>query len=342
MTRRAASFENDSRSAALHGCTSVSPKTNGQFPKSHILNFGFWSLGVGRLKAGIFQRPAKGLRDGCLAIVVACAVASAQQTARPSRIISLIPAVTEMLFAMGAGSQVVAVSSFDAYPPEVSKLPRVGALLDPNLENILALRPDLVATYGSQTGLLQQLARANIPTFTYSHAGLSEIPIIIRRLGDRVGRAREAAAVVDTIEKQLASIRARVAGRRRARTVIVFGRETGALRGIYASGGVGFIHDIVEIAGGTNVFADIKREAVQATTELILSRRPDVVLELRASLKPEEAAKESRAWSTLTAMPAVKAGRVYVLTDQRTVVPGPRIAAGAEVIARTLHPEAFK
>src|SRR3954470_7951392 len=99
---------------------------------------------------------------------------SAQVPARPQRIISLEPALTEMLFAIGAGPQVLAVSSFDEYPPQVRNLERVGALLDPNLERILALKPDLVAIYGSQQDLQTQLTRAGIPVYSYRHTGLAD------------------------------------------------------------------------------------------------------------------------------------------------------------------------
>ena len=108
----------------------------------------------------------------------------------PSRIISLIPAVTEMLFALGAGPQVVAVSSFDEYPPEALKLPRVGALLNPDLERILSLRPDLVVVYESQADLRRQLERATIPMFVYKHASLADVAVTIRQLGTRIGRDR--------------------------------------------------------------------------------------------------------------------------------------------------------
>src|SRR5687767_3710713 len=93
----------------------------------------------------------------------------------PQRIISIIPALTEVLFAIGAGPRVVAVGSFDEYPPEVKKLERVGALLDPDLERILSLKPDLVTVYGSQADLLRQLERAGVPTFLYRHAGLADV-----------------------------------------------------------------------------------------------------------------------------------------------------------------------
>ena len=97
-----------------------------------------------------------------IAIVVSLASLAWGQ-ATPTRVISLVPALTEMVFAIGAGHRVVAVSSYDEDPPQVRKLPRVGALLDPDVERIISLRSDLVLLYGSQTDLMAQLARASVP-----------------------------------------------------------------------------------------------------------------------------------------------------------------------------------
>jgi iron complex transport system substrate-binding protein len=262
--------------------------------------------------------------------------------ATPARIISLIPAVSEMLFSLGAGPQVVAVSSFDDYPPDVLKLPRVGALLDPDLERILALRPDLVIVYESQIDLRRQLERAMVQMFIYKHAGLADVTATIRQLGTRIGRDAEAAALVGRIDSALSDIRRRVAGRPRPRTLLVFGRDALTLRGIYASGGIGFLSDMLDMAGGDNVFGDVKQQSVQATSELILARRPDAILELRAGeMAPEQRAREIAVWQILPSVPAVRTGRITILNDPRTVVPGPRVAEGTELIARTLHPEAF-
>ena len=170
------------------------------------------------------------------------------QSPAPRRIISLIPAVTEMLFAIGAGPQVIAVSSFDRYPPQVEKLQRVGALIDPDVERILSLRPDMVAVYASQADLRVQLERAKVPMFVYSHAALADITTTMKALGERVGHGREADELARTIEARIDSTRKRVAGRTRPRTLIVFDREALALRGIYASGGFGVIHDMVDAA----------------------------------------------------------------------------------------------
>lgn len=277
----------------------------------------------------------------CLVLFASSPSARAQR--HPQRIISLIPAVTEMLFALGAGDRVVAVGSFDKYPPEVEKLPKVGALLDPDLERILSLRPDLVAVYGSQADLRRQLERAQVPLFVYSHAELSDVPVTIRELGARIGAGAKAADLVRDIEDRIDAVKQAVAGRPRPRTLVVFGRETLALRAVYASGGYGFVHDMVTAAGGDNVFADIEQQAVQATTELILARKPDVILELRAeSLSPEGEEKERAVWVPLGSIPAVRNDRIYILVDRRTVIPGPRIAGGVEAIARLLHPEAMR
>lgn len=278
------------------------------------------------------------LRKTCLVIVVSAVLGQIGHAAAPQRIISVIPAVTEMLFAIGAGPQVVAVGSFDRYPPGIEKLPRVGALVDPDLERILSLKPDLVAVFDSQADLRKQLERAKIPMFVYSHAGLADVTATIRKLGEQVGHKAAADTLAGSIEMQIAAIRSSVAGRPRPRTLVVFGRASGALRGIYASGGVGFIHDMVTVAGGDNVFADVKQQAVQATTELILARRPDVVLELRASeISPDQVEREIHVWDALSSLPAVRNHRVRILLDARTVVPGPRVGEGIQLIARALQ-----
>lgn len=274
---------------------------------------------------------------GLLVIVSFVSFVWALQT--PRRIVSLVPAVTEMLFALGAGPQVVGVSSYDQDPAEVRQLPRVGALLDPDVERILSLQPDLVVTYGSQTDLKAQLTRASIAVFDYRHAGLADVTSTIRQLGAVTGRADRAETVASDIEQQLARIRARASSGARPRTLLVFGRERRALRNIYASGGRGFLHDMLEAAGGTNVFADIDRESVQATTELILARAPEVILEVRSAdvLTAEEAARESASWAPLASVPAVRERRIVVLTGRGLTVPGPRVADVVQRMADALR-----
>lgn len=258
--------------------------------------------------------------------------------AEPQRIVSLVPAVTEMLFAIGAGPRVVGVSSFDRHPPEVASRPRVGALIDPDVERILALEPDLVIVYATQDTLRAQLARAGIDMFAYRHGGLADVTATIRSLGARLGAAAAAARVAGDIERAIDRVRARVAGRRRPSALLVFGREPGSLRNVYASGGRGFLHDMLEAAGGRNALADIPRESVRATTELVLARQPEVILEIRATGQGRDATADARrAWRALGAVPAVRDNRIIALTGDDLVVPGPRVATGIERLAEALH-----
>ncbi len=269
-------------------------------------------------------------------------IAATAAAAEARRIVSIIPATTEMLFAMGAGDRVIAVGSYDRFPPEVSRLPRVGALLDPDVERILSLRPDLVVVYESQTDLRTQLERAGIPIFLYQHRGLADVTSTIRALGVRIGLTDRADALADSIEHQIDAIRAKVAGRPRPKTLLVFGREPGSLRGIDASGGVGFLHDMVEAAGGTDVLADIHRQSVTMSAEMVLARAPEIIIELRYSREDRNAQADMKAWNAVASVPAVRNGRVYLLEGQEFVVPGPRVASAVERLARTIHPDAFK
>jgi iron complex transport system substrate-binding protein len=262
----------------------------------------------------------------------------------PQRIISLVPSTTEMLFVMGAGHRVAGVSNYDHFPPDVERLPKVGGLLDPNVERLLSLKPDLVIVYDTQTDLKRQLERARIPMFGYVHRGLPDITQTMRALGERIGMKAAADAAASRIEQQLAATRARVAGRPRPKTLLIFGREAGTLRHIDASGGYGFLHDILELAGGADVLGDLNKQVVDMSTEMILSRAPEVILELHygESLKPDRFEAERRVWNGLPSVPAVKNNRVFLLGGDEFVVPGPRIVLAADRFARTLHPEAFK
>ena len=293
------------------------------------------------------RRSRRAWLGGCVLLVSAIVGCGAPPrevpatTASATRVVSLVPAATEMLYAIGAGPDVVAVSSFDRFPAEVADLPRVGALIDPDFERILSLRPTLVVVYESQDDLIARLDRARIPVFHYRHAvtgALAQVTDTMRQLGDALDRTAGAETAAATIERELDDVRRAVGARTRPLTALVFGREPGELRGIYASGGVGFLHELLETAGGQDAFADIPRESVQVSTEMLLARRPDVLIELRTSAGEAGTVDAERAvWNRLSALPAVRDRRVHVLTDPSLSIPGPRIAQAARTLFTLLH-----
>jgi iron complex transport system substrate-binding protein len=270
-----------------------------------------------------------------------CGAPSAQAPAAPQRIVSLIPSATEMLFAIGAGPRVIGVGNFDRYPPEAQTRTKVGGLIDPDIERILSLKPDLVVIYATQTDLRTQMERARIPIYLYQHSGLADITDTIRTIGARVGSERAGQELAHRIEDDIASTRQRVAGKPRPRTLLVFGRDAETLRGVYASGGLGFLHDMLETAGGLNVFADVKRQSVQATTEVMLTRAPDAIVEIGIDTASSKE-RNLGAWDARASIPAVRTHRIYQIRGDEMMNPGPRVAQAIRRIAQALHPEAFK
>ena len=267
-----------------------------------------------------------------------------QTLASVRRVVSLVPNVTEMLFAVGAGSQVVGVSSYDDFPPETKALPRVGALLDPDTERIFSLRPDLVVVYGSQTELEGQFARAGIRVYAYRHAGVDNVLQTIRDVARLTGHDAEGDRVVRDVRSQLDTIRMHVRGRPRPRAMLVLGRDAGALRGVYTTGGVGFLHELLGIAGGDDVFGDIRRESVQPSNETMIVRAPQVIIEVHSGDPPSADAlrRERAVWNVFASVPAVRNNRVHLLYGGYLMAAGPRLGRAAETFARLLHPEAFK
>jgi iron complex transport system substrate-binding protein len=174
--------------------------------------------------------------------------------------------------------------------------------------------------------------------FEYRHAGLADITETLRALGARTGHQASADALAVRIDQDLAAVRASVEGRPKPRTLLVFSREEASMRGLYVSGGIGFLHDMLEVAGGTNVMADVKREGLQLSLEQLLARAPEVVLELRFSEEwpPERLARETATWKAIS-VPAARNNRVRFLQDASLTIPGPRVAAAVQTIAGAIR-----
>jgi iron complex transport system substrate-binding protein len=220
----------------------------------------------------------------------------------------------------------------------VTRLPKVGGLVDPDTERILALRPDLVVVYDAQQELRQRLAQVGVPIFSYAHKDLAHVLATIRAIGERVGARDGAERIAGGIERKLGDIAARVKGRPRPSVLLVFGREPQSLRNIYANGGYGFLHDMVDIAGGRDVFEDVKRENVQASMEMILARQPEIIIEW---LAPPGDHADLSVWRTLSSLPAVKTNRIHQVVGDRFVEAGPYVADATEQLARFIHPEVW-
>lgn len=256
----------------------------------------------------------------------------------PERIVSLVPAVTEMLFAIGADERVVGVSDYDTYPSNVLKLPRVGALLNPDLERIFKLKPDLVIIYGTQTTLAEKLMAAGIRQYPFIHGSIGETLDYIIELGRTIDMNPQAVRLTSEMNDALEEIR-KSAPKRRPRVFLVHSRETGNLGSFYSGGGKSFFNELIEIAGGRNIFGDVDDDSIQPALEEILARQPEIIVELLPSSKNKANQMEQRRddWNALNTLPAVRQRQVHVLVGDYLLLVGPRLHLAAKRFAEIIQ-----
>jgi iron complex transport system substrate-binding protein len=273
------------------------------------------------------------LAAGALAIV-ACRKNSGleKDAGNISRIVSLSPSTTETIYALGALANLVGRSRYCDYPPEVTKLPEVGGYVDPNLEAILALRPDLVIGARGPAGrrIDDTLRAKNIATFFPPTESLADVLAMIRALGDRIGRHDDGERVASGVASDLAEVARRNVLASPPRVLLLFGVEP-----IVAAGPKSFGDEIIARAGGRNVVTKGDTYPM-LDIEAVAGFDPDVIID--AAVAEEHGAqritKTSNGWSRVR---AVRTDRVVSIADEVVLRPGPRIAKGVEILARAMR-----
>ncbi len=246
-----------------------------------------------------------------------------------SRIVSLNPATTEILFALGAGGRVVGRTRWDTWPPPARAVPDLGDGIRPSLEAIVGARPDLVVLYatGDNRDAALALRRAGIPVLSLRIDRLAEFERATLLLGDAVGEAARARQVVDSVRATLDRVRDATRGRERP-TVFMLAWEAPLM----TIGAGSFLSELVEVAGGRNVFADLGSPSPQVAFEEVLRRDPRYVL---GAPETTGTLATSERWK---ALPAVREGRLLVMDTLLVGRPGVRLGEAAVSIARLLHP----
>ncbi len=261
--------------------------------------------------------------------------------AEPMRVVSTAPSFTEMMYALGAGNRVVAVSTYCHYPPEVDKLPRVGSYLQPNIEAIARLQPDLALVHAEQRNALAQLAGVKVPTLALRNTTLEETLQSATQIGNAIGMAREGAKFERELRAKLAAIENKNAGKARTLLFIV-GRTPGRLDGMIAVGSGSFLNDVIRIAGGRNVLFDSKVAYPRISLETIIRLDPDVIVDMgdmavTVGVTEEHKRSVLKLWDAQKAVRAVTQKKVFAVAADIFVVPGPRVTEAAEAFATMMH-----
>lgn len=252
-----------------------------------------------------------GCRDG---------VDEVETTYDNSRIVSLAPSLTETLFALGLGDNVVGCSKFCKYPPQAEKLPKVGGFIDTDFEAIIKLRPSCVVLTRTEADTSQRLRKLKVPVLEVPIADFDEIKASFDFIGRALGRREQAARLTAEFEKNMNSTDAQ----KRRTAVIVIWRDygNGVVRDVQAAS-TSSIYGRLADASGLDLLPNTKVQYPTLTPELLLSLQPDCIFELLPDCRDVAAAKED--WKkTLPELNAVKNGRIRVITDDYAVIPGPR------------------
>jgi len=265
----------------------------------------------------------------------------------PQRIVSTTPSITELLFALGLGPKVVGVTNYCRYPEEARKLPKIGTYIQPDMERIAALLPDLVVIQKNPIQLQARLQRLGLRVLELEYDSVEQTYAAITQLAQAGGVAERGVALNTRLRGGLAAVRKQTAGRERRSMVFIIGRNPGAVDGLIAVGRRSYLTELMEIAGGKNVFADTVAPYPKIALEELLARNPYAIVDMGDMANTEGVGERQRnavvaLWKRHGALEAVRGGRVFAVASDIFVVPGPRMLDAARAFARMLHPEVFR
>jgi len=255
--------------------------------------------------------------------------------AKIDRVISLAPNLTEIVYAVGAGDRLVGDTTFCDYPPEAKQVAKVGDTIHPNLETVVALRPQvvLVSTSSQLESFTRQLEAQHIAVFITDAHNLETVFSSVELLGELLGQQEQAGRVASELRSRAHSVEERVKGRNTVRVFYQLSAEP-----LYTAGKGSYITDMIRRAGGVSVTQDVESEWPRLSDEAALAAQPEAIIMATAD---SMGGGNTEVAAPLAKSPASRQGRVYRINGDFLSRPGPRLIEGLEQIARALHPEAF-
>ncbi len=261
----------------------------------------------------------------------------------PGRVVSMSPNLTQIVYALGSEEKLVGVDAYSTYPPEAESLPSMGNFLDPDLEALVASQPDLVLLVDTDEQLIGLLSRLGLEYVALGNDTVAEILHSIERLGvllDREERAREIIERFDSVREEIDEA---LKSDSTTRVALVVGRNLGVLQDIYVVGSASFLGELIEMAGGVNVFGEQALPYPQVGAESIVGADPDVIIDstLSKGASAEQLEELRSDWDSLPSLRAVKEGRVIVPDEGWFQVPGAYLDSTLRLFAHWLHPDVF-
>jgi ABC-type Fe3+-hydroxamate transport system substrate-binding protein len=249
----------------------------------------------------------------------------------PHRVVCLVPSVTDTVFALGSGDDVVAVSDYTKYPPAAMKKPSIGSLVKPSVETILSFHPDLVVgtNIPGSTETANQLKSVGVPVYLVDPQGLPGILRSVKSVGEALNRVPQAEALNADLSRRIAAVKARTTGKPAPRVLVPIWYDP-----IITVGKHAFISEIIEAAGARSVTDDLVPDWPQISLEAVLARSPEALLLIRGGKVSIDTLRNRPGWSSL---PAIQKGTVYYV-DSGIQEPSPVAIDALEELAKEFHP----
>jgi iron complex transport system substrate-binding protein len=257
----------------------------------------------------------------------------------PQRIVSLVPAGTEILFALGLDEKIVGVTEYCDYPAAAAAKPKMGGFSTPSTELIVAARPDLVLATPIQKDFIRQMEGTGLAVVAFEAYDLNEVLAKIRLIGRVTGAVATAEQLVDGMQKRIDAVADKVSGLSEVQKPEVFFEIWPDP--LTTGGAKSFLNSLITAAGGKNIAGDIERDWVTYSVEMLLARNPEVIIFSHHgdSRQTAEDIKARQGWEQVA---AIKHNRIGHIVDENLVVrAGPRVVEGLEQIAAIIHPEFF-
>jgi iron complex transport system substrate-binding protein len=263
--------------------------------------------------------------------------------AKPKRIVSTAPSITEALFALGLGDHVVGVSRFCNFPASVQKLPKVGTYLAPDAEAIARLQPDLVILQRLSSELIDRLRALHVNFIQVPHGTINDVYTGISLIAAAAAVTDRGVALNEHIRQSLAAIQTKAKSTASPQVLVIVSRRAGMIAELTAVGPNNYIQQLLEIAGGRNVLSKPGFPTYpRISVETVLRENPDVIIDLSGEQNSEFDRLATRVevlklWNQQSGLTAVKNSRIFIGTSNALLVPGPRTPEAAQLLFDYIH-----
>jgi iron complex transport system substrate-binding protein len=260
-----------------------------------------------------------------------------------NRIISTSPSITEILFELGLKDRVIAVTNFCKYPKEACQRPSIGGMLNPNMEKVVSLTPDLIIYQSGNQRLRNNAKNVGVQTLEVRMGNLEEIFESINKLGVALNCQEQANKLTLKLTTGIAFYQERLKDLPQKEVLLLLGDSSDPARDLYAAGPGTFLNELLILSGGKNIIRDSPARYPKLSKEHIIEKSPEIIIEAgpKSNLSQQEIDLRIKEWKRFPTIEAVKKNQIYFIGADYILIPGPRLLKIIERFSKVIHPSLF-